>query len=90
MSALTLLCVLSGFCQESLSALITGEEQQLGFSFKASPIWCLFVDVFAILKKSHNSYSVSHIFHRVSPTEGTECGDHCNYFVQNLVKVLVC
>lgn len=28
--------------------------------------------------------------HCVSHREGAECAELCNYFVQNLVKVLVC
>lgn len=31
-----------------------------------------------------------YILHCVRPTGGAECAEHCNYFVQNLVKILVC
>lgn len=48
-----------------------------------------FVNADAFIENPNN-FSLSKFLLSVSPTRRAECAEHCNYFVQYLVKVLVC
>lgn len=50
--------------------------------------FCFLKKILMQIVLNPNSYSVGKFY--VGPTEEAECAEHCNYFVQNLVKVLVC
>lgn len=91
-------CFCTKNTQEEKCLVLPPEQLQEGVGGQLSSLFAdeyddffsiFFVNADAFIENPNN-FSVSKFLLSVSPAQRAECVEHCNYFVQYLVKVLVC